>query len=52
MLCKKQIYEYNNVYELILGDEAMGKVIGKVIATEKILQQLMIFIFGQSKIRF
>ena len=35
MLCKKQIYEYNNVYELILGDEAMGKVIGKVIATEK-----------------
>ena len=29
MLCKKQIYEYNNVYELILGDKTMGKVIGK-----------------------
>lgn len=38
MLCKKQIYEYNNVYELILGDEAMGKVIGKVIAMEKLFE--------------
>lgn len=49
MLCQKQIYEYNNVYEFILGEETMGKVIGKVIATEKNPSTIDNFYFWTNK---
>ena len=49
VLCQEQIYEHDYVYEFILGDGTMGKVIGKVIATEKNPSTIDNFYFWTNK---